>query len=167
MAHCFLLSVLVLTLSSCAAWQDLSMTAGHPASPGLPTGLQTGLSLAVWLEDHCEDSETDGEIWTLLELAHDALVVPPQNLMAFTLAIVVGLPWSLYDSAALPRGAVRPNRFTQVLDLAKPRFAGPQLGANQPRFLAAFSARFSMSVLAGFFLVSFFCCMPLAIAFLL
>jgi hypothetical protein len=43
----------------------------------------------------------------------------------------------------------------------------PQLGANQPRFLAAFSARFSMSVLAGFFLVSFFCCMPLAIAFLL
>jgi hypothetical protein len=33
--------------------------------------------------------------------------------------------------------------------------------------LADFAARFSMSVLAGFFLVAFFCCMPLAIAFLL
>ena len=137
MAHCLLLSVLVLTLSSCAGWQDLSMTSGHPASPGL----QTGLSLAVWLEDQCEDSETDAETWTMLELAHDAFVVPPQNLMAFTLALVVGLPWSLYDSVALPREAVHPNRFTQVLDLVKPRFAGPQPATSGDQSMGTGRAR--------------------------
>ena len=38
---------------------------------------------------------------------------------------------------------------------------------DQRPFFALFSARFSMSVLAGFFLVVFFCCMPFAITSLL
>lgn len=41
------------------------------------------------------------------------------------------------------------------------------IGLSQRPFFALFSARFSMRVLAGFFLVAFFCCIPFAITSLL
>lgn len=137
MGYPLLLSVLILTLSSCAGWQDLSMTSGHRASPGLPTGIQTGLSLAVWLEDQCEDLETDARTLTVLELLHDGLVIPPQTLMALSMLVLVGLPWSLYDNATLPRDATHPNRFKQIMDLVGPRLAGPHPGTSRDQSTGA------------------------------
>jgi len=53
---------------------------------------------------------------------------------------------------------------TQVM--TGPTYLGQELmrlTPGQRPFFALFSARFSMSVLAGFFLSVFFCCMPFAI----
>lgn len=87
---------------------------------------QYWLSLAVWLEDQCENQEADQQRATMLEALHDGLVVPTESLFAVAIVTVAGSVWSLYDRITLPSGELLPNRLQTVMEYLKPHRAGPQ-----------------------------------------
>lgn len=78
--------------------------------------VQDGLSLAVWLEDQCENQETDARSLTVLEALHDGFIFPAEMLFAISIVTVVGTVWSLYDRITLPSGEPLPNRPQLVME---------------------------------------------------
>lgn len=122
------LIVLVITplLSGCALTNTFF---GHsqPLHPRTAvSSAQNWLGIAVWLEDQCENQETDQRQATMLEALHDGLVVPTETLFAVAIVTVVGSAWSLYDRLTLPAEEPLPNRPQAVMEYVKPHRAAPQ-----------------------------------------
>ena len=118
-------------LWGCASINTFSFRNQYPSPLNAVSVVQNGLSLAVWLEDHCESQEADEQGVTLLEALHDGLGVPPQALFALGVITVVGIAWSLYDRITLSTGEPWPNRPQMVLEYVKPHRAGPQQRASR------------------------------------
>lgn len=94
--------------------------------------VQSGLSLAVWLEDQCETQEQDDRSATILEALHDGLTVPTKMLIAIGAVTVVGTAWSLYDRVTTPIGESLPNRPEIVMHYVTPRMASPRMNGGRP-----------------------------------
>lgn len=122
------LAVVIATamMCGCASTGTFSSHSQYPHPLNTVSLVQSGLSLAVWLEDQCESQETDARNLTLLEALHDGLIFPTEMLFAITAVTVVSTVWSLYDRFTLPTGEPLPNRPQLVMEYVKPHWAGPQ-----------------------------------------
>ena len=113
-------------LWGCASTSIFSDHSRYPCPLHVVSLTQSGLSLAIWLEDQCEIQETDSRNLTVLEALHDGLILPTEMVFAITAVTVVSTVWSLYDRITLPTGEPLPNRPQMVLEYVKPYLAGPQ-----------------------------------------
>jgi hypothetical protein len=96
-----------------------------PTAIGPSAIVEKGLSLAVWLEDQCENEKSDAETLTVLEAFHDGLAVPMEMLSALTAVTVSGTVWSLYDRLTLPKNEPLPDRPGLIMAHVMPHRAGP------------------------------------------
>lgn len=119
------------TLWGCVSTSTFSDHSRYPRPLDAVSLVQSGLSLAVWLEDQCENQETDDQRVTVLEALHDGFIFPTEMLFAISVVTVVGTGWSLYDRITLPSGEPLPNRPQLVMEYVKPYRAGPQPSDNR------------------------------------
>lgn len=89
------------------------------------------LSVAVWLEDQCEQAEQDADSATMLEALYDGLVFPSEMMLAVGVVTVADTAWSLYDRVMLPSSEPLPNRPEIVMTYVKPSRAGPNFDARR------------------------------------
>jgi hypothetical protein len=129
----FSLSVVIATVGvwGCASDRSFPVHAGLSSQIGSVSPVETGLRLAVWLEDQCESRESDDETVTILEALHDALIVPSQMLVAIGTVTVIGMAWSLYDRITIANGETLPNRPEIVMNYVKPGMATPRMSEGR------------------------------------
>lgn len=94
-------TLLILLFCGCA----FTHTVSGPGPSTIPlrvlSSLHNGLSLAVWLENHCEKQESDTHSLTLLEALHDGLIVPAETVFTIGVVAIVSTILSLYDRVFL------------------------------------------------------------------
>lgn len=119
---CSTISACALALSCASCSTSWPVRLSKPLSPG-----PIEISIALWLEDECQDQDKDDKTVTVLEALHDGVLFPLEALTAVGIVSVVSTAWSIIDRFTLPPGSQLPNRAEVVMAAVAPRRVGPAL----------------------------------------